>query len=395
MIPMRTLLLIFFLCSTGFGQDVRQALPVEGRTSTWDARAKFLAGVPLPSPEPLAKLQQEPAYRTHSAEFEKTWRRYNEHYFSPMRAWSADELAPKLSLGAPVYYFFGGPDAISPLAFFPDAPDFVLGGLEPVGWVPGPDALPPQRLQAALASLRKSTDVVLSFGFFITKDMRTELDAGEFKGVTPVMLVFLAMSGCEVLDVSYFGVRGDGSSEEYGTEARQAKGALPRVRITFRKNALSAPQRLHYVQANVADDALHVGSGLLRWAQGFGPGNVYLKAASYLLHEPYFSKIREFLLGQARSVLQDDSGIPFSFFQNGEWRVWYFGIYTGPLELFKKYRQEKLADAFRTSGVPLAFGTGYKWRLGQSNLLLAVKQAPPRAEPVMAEPAIPSGGGGL
>ena len=90
-------------------------------------------------------------------------------------------------------------------------------------------------------------------------------------------------------------------------------------------------------------------------------------------------------VGEApHQLAQDDSGIPFSFFQDGEWRVWFFGTYTGTLDLFKKYRQPKLGDAFRTSGVPLAFGTGYKWRLGQSNLLLAVKQEPPKAEPVSA-----------
>ncbi|MCX6972219.1 MAG: hypothetical protein NTV93_18995 [Verrucomicrobia bacterium] len=381
---MRIVLVLLLLCPAGFGQEVRKAVPVS--TSTWDARAKFLAGIPLDPPEPLAAMQQRPAYRAHAAEFEKMWARYNEHYFTPMRAWSAAELAPRIPMGAPVIYFFGGPDAITPLACFPDAPDFLLGGLEPVGSVPNPDALPPERLEAAMASLRKSTDVILSFGFFITKNMKSELDAGEFKGVTPIMLVFLAMSGCEVLDISYFGVGGDGHSVECAAGS-QAKGELPGVRITFRKNPESAPQRIHYVQANVADEELKSRSGLLHWAGGFGPGNVYLKAASYLLHESYFSMIRSFLLGQARSVLQDDSGIPFSFFQDGEWRVWFFGTYTGTLDIFKKDHQPKLVDAFRTSGVPLPFGTGYKWRVGQSNLLLAVKQAPPKAEAVVTAPS--------
>ncbi|MFA7233715.1 MAG: hypothetical protein WC076_06365 [Terrimicrobiaceae bacterium] len=374
---MRIFLALLFLCPAGFGQEVRRALPVDGGApSAWDERAKFLAGVPLATGGLLARLQQQPACRTHSAEFEKMWARYNEHYFSPMRLWSSAELAPRVFMGAPVFYFFSGPDAISSLALFPDAPDFVLGGLEPVGGAPDPAALPPQALPAALENLRKSTDVVLSFGHFITKDMKTELEAGEFKGVTPILLVFLAMSGCEVLDVSYFTVGGA------GMEPRQAKGGLPGVKVTFRKNALSAPQRIHYVQANVSDDALSGSDGLLRWAEGFGPGNVYLKAASYLLHGSYFSRIRGFLLGRAGSVLQDDSGIPLSFFQDGEWRVWFFGAYTGTLDIFKQHYQPKLADAFRSGGVPLAFGTGYKWRVGESNLLLAVKQAPPRAEPI-------------
>lgn len=381
MLIVRTLFPLLLLCSTVFGQEVRKALPVDRPHSTWDARAKFFAGDFLPASNALSALQQSATYREHAALFEKMWIRYNEHYFSPMRHWSAGELAPKISPTDPVIYFFGGPDAISPLAFYPDASDFIMGGLEPVGSVPDPAAIPPQRLQAALESLRKSTNVILSFGFFITKDMRAELEAGEFKGVTPIMLVFLAMSGCEVIDVSYFGVGGDGHSREYGGEPGPAKGELSGVRITFRKNPSASTQRIHYVQANVADDELHSKRGLLRWAEGFGPGNVYLKAASYLLHESYFSTIRSFLLHQARSVLQDDSGIPFSFFQDGAWRVWFFGSYTGTLDIFKQYHQPKLVEAYQTSAVPLPFGTGYKWRVGESNLLLAVKQAPPKALP--------------
>lgn len=380
MIGMRALFFLVLFAFTGFAQEIRRALPAQEVGPGWDARAKFLAGVPLGTGDPLAGLQSDAAYRKHAQAFEAMWARYNEHYFTPIRNWSAAELAPRIPTTAPVFYFFGGPDAISPLAFFPDAPDYILGGLEPVGSVPAPDALPPERRHAALESLRKSTDVILSFGFFITKEMQTELEAGEFKGVTPILMVFLAMSGCEVIDVSYFGVQEDGGTVQHG--GAEGKGVLPGVRITFRKTASSPPQRLNYVQANVADEELQGKATVLRWAGNFGPGNVYLKAASYLMHESYFSKIRNFLLSQARSVLQDDSGIPFSFFQDGRWRLWFFGTYSGTLDIFKKYHQPVLLDAFRSSGVPIPFGTGYKWRLGESNLLLAVKQEPPKAEAV-------------
>ena len=84
---MKTMLLVLLFCATGFAQEVRQAVQVGG-DSTWDARAKFLAGVPLAEDQPLAKLQQPASYRAHSAAFEKMWSRYHAHYFSPMRRWS-------------------------------------------------------------------------------------------------------------------------------------------------------------------------------------------------------------------------------------------------------------------------------------------------------------------
>jgi hypothetical protein len=424
MISKRTLSALVLLCAAAQGQEIRRAIPIDPvppviittgapspATSTpvpvatpaamatpvatplsaatplpapasWDSRAKFLAGYPLASGDPLAFLQQAPDGRTHAVELENLWARFNEHHFLPMREWSAAELAPRLSMTVPVFYFFGGPDAISPLAYFPSAPDYILGGLEPVGVVPDPRGLAPDRLAASLENLRKATNVILSFGFFITKDMKTDLENTEFKGVTPILLTFLAMSGSEVVDVTPFGVRPDGSVQD---GPASGKGLLPGVRITFRQTPTSSVQRIHYVQANVANEAVASG-GLLKWTAGFGLGNVYFKAASYLLHEAYFSRIRGFLLGQARAVLQDDSGIPFSFFQDGQWRLWYFGTYSGTLDIFKQYRQPTLETAFQNAGVPLPFGTGYKWRVGQSNLLLAVRQAPPKAEAIVPSP---------
>jgi len=379
---MRLLIASLLFCSIAVAQEVRPALPANpAPTPGWDEIAKFLAGYPLPPGSVLLRLQESPQGQAHAAAFEKMWSRYNEHYFTPMRAWSAAELSPRIPSTAPLFYFFSGPDALGALAFFPSANDYLLGGLEPVGNLPTPWTLPAEHLAPALENLRTSTDVILNFGHFITKEMKSDLTTSEFRGVLPVLMTFLAMTGAEVLDVCFFGVDKNGAVQETGLSP-SGEGLLPGVRVTFRRDALSGPQRIHYVQANVADDSLS--RGLLTWAGGFGKGNVYLKAASYLLHENFFSKIRTFLLDQAVSVLQDDSGIPLPFFLNGDWRCWFFGTYTGTLDIFKKYEQPQLADAMRLQASPLPFGTGYKWRLGESNLLLAIREAPLRAEPVIA-----------
>lgn len=376
-----TVLLLLLSCSMGFSQDSRRALPAGQRpVVSLDEQAKFLAGYPLPPDSLLGRIQSTSAGQAHAAAFERLWARYNEHHFTPMREWAAAELTPRVPPAAPVLYFFSGPDAISALALYPFATDYVMGGLEPVGGLPAPESLPRDRLKIALDNMRASTDVILSYGHFITKEMKADLEATEFRGVLPVVLAFVAMTGGEVLDFCYFRIDPQGFAQDTGRS--NSDGKASGVRVTFRKDASSPPQRIHYVQANVDDDGLKTRDSVLRWAERFGKGNVYLKAASYLLHEPSFSRIREFLLRQAVSVLQDDSGIPFSYFQNGDWRCYFFGAYTGTLDIFKKYHQAELDRAFRVAGVPLAFGTGYKWKVGESNLLLAIRQVPPRAEPI-------------
>lgn len=369
-------------------QEVRRALPV-GTGLPEDAMAKLLAGRPVPSSSPLLALQQTPAGLQHAAAMAKLWTRYETNFFAPMRTWSAASLAPRISPALPLLYFFGGPDAISAFALYPDATDYILGGLEPVGGVP--ETISPATLDADLAAVRGAVDVVLSYGHFITKEMKTELAAGNFQGVLPVLLAFVALSGGEVTGIVHFGILPDGSLQNYGTTFAGPRGVLPGVRITFRPSGSLIERRLIYVQANVADDPLKANPAVLTWAASFGAANVYLKAASYLMHEPYFSRIRSFLLAQGRSVLQDDSGIPLSFFRDGSWRLWFFGTYSGTLDIFKKYAQPEAATAFAAASEPLPFGTGYKWRRGESNLLLAVRQeAPPRAEPLSPAATAPA-----
>lgn len=377
---MRVLVLLSLIFLTAApAQEVRRALPVE-RTGDNDL-ARFLAGLPLAPDSPLAQRQQSPGYQEHVADLGKLWAHYFAQYFSPMQVWSAAELTPRIRGTLPVMYFFGGPDAISPLALYPAAPVFILGGLEPVGSIAPPLSLSDDQLAEGLGGLRKAMEVVLSYGHFITKDMKTDLERPAFRGVLPVIFAFLALSGHEVVSASYFGVGKEGTLTEYGSAYREVSGSLPGVKVVFRTGPGSPEKVLYYIRGNVADDARN---GLIPWAQSFGPGNVYLKAASYLLHEGYFSGIRKYLLDAGQSVLQDDSGLPFSVFRDGNWRCYFFGTYSGTLEIFSKYEQPELRAAFAGPSAPLPFGTGYKWRRGESNLLLAVKQfAPPRAEPVI------------
>ena len=372
-------------------QEVRREVPSQGIRNAvplpvlvGNDVANFLAGVPLPDASPLSSLQRTSWYRQHVTALAKLSQRFDRNYYTKMRAWSAAELAPRIPMRVPVYYFFSGPDAVSPLALFPDAPVYILGGLESVGSIMSPNALAPEEVAFGLENLRKSAEVILSFGHFITKDMKAELDRTAFRGVLPLIYMFIALTGGEIVSTRYFAVVRGGAVQELGGEAVQSKGQLPGVRVEFRGRGRSEVQTLFYVQANVADDSLKSNGSLLQWTGSYGAGNVYLKAASYLLHEPYFSRIRSFLLNYAISVLQDDSGIPFRFFRDGRWQLWLFGSYSGTLNIFAKYYQADLQAAFATSGAaaPLPFGTGYKWRLGESNLMLAIKQqaqAPPSA----------------
>jgi hypothetical protein len=112
----------------------------------------------------------------------------------------------------------------------------------------------------------------------------------------------------------------------------------------------------------------------LKFCERLGSVDSFIKSASYLLHSGNFSKVRNFLLAQSATILQDDSGIPVGYFLADKWTLRPFGRYVGPISLFPGRYQRQLSEIFRRAP-PIDFGVGYRWRLRESSLLLADKKS--------------------
>ena len=91
-----------------------------------------------------------------------------------------------------------------------------------------------------------------------------------------------------------------------------------------------------------------------------------------MLHSGNFTTVRDFLLANSATIIQDDSGIPLASYSSKKWRFFPFGRYLGPIDEFPSRYQESYAALFRRAQ-PMDFGIGYRWRTHESNLLLSVK----------------------
>jgi hypothetical protein len=79
-------------------------------------------------------------------------------------------------------------------------------------------------------------------------------------------------------------------------------------------------------------------------------------------------------LTQSVAVLQDDSGIPYKYFDTAPWHVQLYGDYVRPYGSFRWLEQKDLKKAYSTpSTKPLDFQIGYGFRKMPSNLLFAKK----------------------
>jgi len=63
------------------------------------------------------------------------------------------------------------------------------------------------------------------------------------------------------------------------------------------------------------------------------------------------------------------------YFDRSKWQLQPFGRYLGPIGIFAQHYQPQMSEVFRRQASPIDFGLGYRWRVNESNLLLAQKTA--------------------
>jgi len=325
--------------------------------------ARFLAGMPPSEQSPLTPLTRDPAWQRHARFFDTAFGQLEQRQLAKIRSWAGVNLAAPQST---MFYMFSGPDFLYADAFYSKATTYVLSALEPVGSVPDLTRLP--YLDSTLSDIERSLSSILSFSFFITKHMKTDLRAGDVSGTLPILYVFLARSGKTIRDVSLVSLDDKGvvhfSSDNAGRNATRG------VRITF-AGSDGVDKTLYYFSTDLSNSGVRA-SGFLKFCATLAPGNSLIKSASYLLHAGNFTIVRVFLLANSATIVQDDSGIPLADYDPRKWRFFPFGRYAGPIAEFPGRYQPDYAELFQRSQ-PMDFGIGYRWRSFESNLLLSVR----------------------
>ena len=344
-------------------------------TATVDDTARFLAGMMPSEGSPLLPLTKDPSWQRHARFFDNAFAQLEQRQLSKVRAWADTNLAaPKPTM----FYMFSGPDFLYADAFYSKASTYVMAALEPPGSVPDLVRLPRGTVNSALANIEHSLSTIMNFSFFITKPMKTDLHAGQIGGTLPILFVFMERSGKSIKEVTPVTIDETGAVHA-GSEG--AKATAPHgVKILFAGKD-GVEKTLYYFSTDLSNSGVRV-SGFLKFCQTLAPGNSLIKSASYLLHSGNFTTVRDFLLANSATIIQDDSGIPLGNYNAKRWHFFPFGHYAGPIGEFPGRYQQSYAELFRRAQ-PMDFGIGYRWRTRDSNLLLAVKTGPD--EPVAAD----------
>jgi hypothetical protein len=329
--------------------------------------AHFLAGMPVPETSPLAPLTHNPAWQAHAAFFEEQFAKLNLRQLQKLHAWQETYLPESVQPVPVAFYMFSGPDFLYVDQFFPKASVYVLCGKEALG--PPPDPLRIGNLSGALGNLENALKSSLNTTYFITKDMKIDLHVQNLNGVLPILYAFIARADKSITNVTFGSLSSGGGFQE------SARGGSPGVRIRYTDNHSGDSQTLYYFTTDISDGGIKASPGFLKFCQHFGTGASFLKSSSYLMFENGFNTIRNFILEHSRIIVQDDAGIPLAYIDPGKWNLRFFGVYLGPIELFKQHYQPRLQQLFAQSNPPsLEFGFGYRWNYQEAHVIVATRK---------------------
>ena len=349
------------------------------KSKYWTDTAKLLAGMKVQDTSELAQLTQNNIWQKHATSFNQAWTKLDAQQLSKLKKWAGTELKSVHQTSQPIFYPFSGPDFLYAYSFFPNGSEYVLVGLEPVGNLPELEQLSTSQMNTKLHEINSSLDAILGLSFFRTNAMKVDLAK---QGVLPILCVFLARTNNQILEVQYIAVDKNANIQGVG-KTNQDKSWIPGVKISFIKPGKSQPQTLYYFSTDLSDSGIQKTPQFNKFVKKIDNPVTYLKAASYLMHDQHFSTIRNLILSQSTSLLQDDSGIPVNYFGQQKWNLAFYGTYTQPIDLFAKRYQPELKKIYHSDSKikPLNFGIGYKFQVNQSNLMLAIAAGKPKSKP--------------
>lgn len=342
-----------------------------------NAIANVMSGI-VDSSMVYKDVQHSSSFQLFSANFNKRWMSFDSSRLTNLRSFRENEIAKVVKKQTTLFYPFSGPDILHAQTFFPDADNYVMIGLEPVGSLPTFKSSQLDSLTHYYNRVNTSLDAILKFSFFRTVSMSKDLKNAEVDGTLHLLFLFLKRTGNLICSAKPVTVDSLGQVVYLNSfiELKKMKSLTKGVEIKFTdKN--NQPKTVSYFSLNAADGGMKQNKGFMTYLTNMGTVNTYLKGASYLMHKSYFSMVRNVILNQSEHVIQDDSGIAFHYFteSNRAWSYTFYGSYIRPIAMFSAFYQADLDSTYKQQGSKnIGFGIGYNFRDKNSNFMIATKK---------------------
>jgi len=344
--------------------------------------ASFIGGLSHSS-DRLKSIKNNGFYTAHAKRMNDVFKRVKTKRLSQMQTFSQMELASDKIGEGTLLYPFSGPDALHAVTLFPNYKQYIFIAFEPPGSFRKFSSTDTTGVPDYLLSVQRTIQEVTNLSYFITDRMRKYITKENIDGALPLIALFLAETDHTLIGYGKRYVHADGSINEIAKDTFSIP-ALDIHDMYFKTGSSQTIQRLTYIYANLGNAAYagKIGflknSPLLSYLGSLKGFNTYVKSASYLMHNAGYSGIRDFVLKKTHSILQDDTGVPFEYFDQKQWNFVFYGRYSRPINLFAGRYSAKLDSAYvhpESIKKPLPFMMGYQLRRGDAqNVYKAIRK---------------------
>lgn len=321
--------------------------------------ARYLAGMSGGARSELALSRNSAEWKGHQSRMDGLWSTHSGRR-SHIRGFRSN-LSGLTSPGV-LFYPFGGPDYLHASALFPGANNYVLVGLEGTDAMPDLSTLSASELSRGLGGIAGSLRTVTGASYFITREMRVDLQSTSLRGTLPLLLAQIARNGQTVSSVSAVGIGPGGN-----LTSRASGSACPGWHIR------AGGKNIYYFKEDLSNGGLG-DRRLLQFVSSKGSPVTFVKSASYLMHGSGFSSVRDYIVKNSRGIVQDPSGIPYRYLKDSGMRINLYGNYQGPIDTFSSKHQPDLAAAYQNGThpvKPMSFGMGYLLNPGRACIIVA------------------------
>ena len=356
-------------------------LPISIDTSIQEY-ASFIGGLSHSS-DRLKLIKNNGFYTAHAKRINDVFKRVKTKRLSQMQMFSQMELASDKIGEGTLLYPFSGPDALHAVTLFPNYKQYVFIAFEPPGSFRKFSSVDTTGVPDYLLSVQRTIQEVTNLSYFITDRMRKYITQENIDGALPLIALFLAETDHTLIGYGKRYLHADGSINEISKDTF----SIPAQDIHdmyFKTGTSQTIQRLTYIYANLGNAAYAGKIGFLKntplqsYLSSLKGFNTYVKSASYLMHNAGFSGIRDFVLKKTHSILQDDTGVPFEYFDQKQWDFVFYGRYSRPINIFAGRYSAKLDSAYvhqESIKKPLPFMMGYQLRRGDAqNIYKAIRK---------------------
>ncbi len=364
------------MCTHAFATELQS----KTETVNYNDMARYLAGIQLEQQSSLYPLTQKKFFREHSAMMERFWSEVLRENVFNIIPWRNSHLMPHYDYGTAFYPLSGG-DFINFYLFYPLAKKYIMVSLEEAGRLPKLNSLKDHELQSGLRSLRNAIGNIAKKNYMMSAIMKHEMKNPFLEGTLPTILVFAARMELDIRRIEPVMLTARGTLVSAADLSLSKDEAVATGnRIVFKASPTGPERELIYLSMRLRHDSFDPVAPGGKFFSDLRDLNVIIKSAFYLLHRASFGRFCTSLLERTRLLIQDDSGLPYSFFDNSSWNTFLFGHYTHPLALRDMKHpvdQPELAREFKNKAQPLPFNFGYgTWRTDKkSNLIMAVRKS--------------------